>query len=758
MTILLNNFCIFPAHKVLSMNYKIIISILFFLISTLYSFSQEPTNDSLIKELKQLPEDTSKVRKTNEFIWQNIYGGLQKDIIDLGEENILIAKKLKDFEGAGTAAKNTGAVFYYGGDYETAENFYKQSLELYTQGKYPKGIADANRNIGNIYSQRGNWKQALDHFYKSLAKYEEINNTKGIAGTYDAIGITYKTSGSDNTKKALEYFKKAINVKKQFNDEKALISSYLYIGDVFYSEAQDSLTTTNSDSALYYFRKAEELSKKHHAPQFHGMINDAVGSIFLLKEQYDSAYFYLQKSLKIKVKAGNAFGIASTKKYLGIYFYQTNNNDSSIIYLTDALKTADAINADQIVHDMSLTLADIYASKEQYEKSSKLYKRYISLHDSLQNKESTKKMTQLEMQYNFDKKEKLKEAEIKRQKTISIFFIAGFFLMILMALVIFRSYRNKKKANMLLEEKNNVITQKNAMLNQQNEEIEAQRDEIEKQRDYVITQRDKIAKQNKDITDSIVYAQRIQQAVLPPDKFIDDLFSEYFILFKPRDIVSGDYYWTNKKEGKTIITAADCTGHGVPGAFMSLLGMSFLNEIVNQLPHDEIKSDIILNKLREKIIQSLRQADNDSGNSKDGMDMVLCIIDSNNNTLEYSGAYNPLILVRNNEIIKHKVDRMPVGVHHKDKVPFTSRTINIQKGDKFYMFSDGYIDQFGGERGRKFMIKRFTELILSNHKKPMKMQYQIFDSTLKNWTGFIRESTSEPYEQLDDILVIAFEY
>ncbi|MEA2041111.1 MAG: tetratricopeptide repeat protein [Bacteroidota bacterium] len=739
------------------MRLNILSAFLFLFLFGVCANAQKTSVDSTINQLNKLPDDTATVRKINEFIWDNKFSGIQKNIIQLGINNIERAEQLKDLVGAGTSAKNTAAIYYYGGDYAVAEEYYQKSLSLYEKADYFKGIADANRNIGNIYSQKGNWKQALDNFFKSLAKYEEINDSSGISGTLDAIGITYKTSGEDNYKKALEYFRKAVKVKRAQNNEKALISSYLYIGDTYLTESQGDANTQSSDSSLIYFRKAQKLSLKYNTPQFYGMINDAFGIIFLEKNEYDSAYRYFKKSLRIKEKAGNAFGIASTKHYLGQYYNLTNKKDSSLKYYTEAYEIAGKIHADKIEHDISKEMAEIYFKKDNFKQSAQLFKKYIILHDSLQNKENTKRITQLEMQYEFDKKEKLQEAEIKRQKIITSFFIVGFLLMILMALIVFRSYKNKQKANKLLEQKNNVILSKNAILNQQKEEIETQRDEIEEQRDHVIEQRDKIAKQNKDITDSIVYAQRIQQAVLPPENYIDDLLPEYFILFKPRDIVSGDYYWTNRKNGKVIITAADCTGHGVPGAFMSLLGISFLNDIVNQLSDDEIKPNIILNKLRTKIKKSLRQT-GEFNKSKDGMDMALCVIDSETNKMEYAGAHNPLILVRDNEIIHYKADRMPVGIHFRNEKPFSKTTLDIQKGDKFYIFSDGYVDQFGGEKGRKFMMKRFKKLILDSHNKPMNEQKVIFDTTIENWKGQKDNTDIEIQEQLDDILIISFKY
>ena len=203
--------------------------------------------------------------------------------------------------------------------------------------------------------------------------------------------------------------------------------------------------------------------------------------------------------------------------------------------------------------------------------------------------------------------------------------------------------------------------------------------------------------QQKEIEDSIRYASRIQSAVIPTEKDCLDIFPECFIFFKPLNIVSGDFYWISRPGNKIIFAAADCTGHGVPGAFMSMLGVAFLNEIVNRDLFTE--PDIILNNLRDRVIQAL-QSKGVPGEASDGMDIALVSIDSKKNRLDYSGAYNPLIMIRNNEIREIRGDRMPIGIYEK-MVPFTKHEIQIEKGDIFYLASDGYEDQFGGPHGKK---------------------------------------------------------
>ncbi|MFO7656711.1 MAG: two-component regulator propeller domain-containing protein [Bacteroidales bacterium] len=260
--------------------------------------------------------------------------------------------------------------------------------------------------------------------------------------------------------------------------------------------------------------------------------------------------------------------------------------------------------------------------------------------------------------------------------------------------------------------------------------------EIEKQRDH-------IEQQNKEITSSIMYAQRIQSAVLPAEEYINRLLPQHFILFKPRDIVSGDFYWVTEKDNKVFLVVADCTGHGVPGAFMSMLGVSLLNEIVNN--KNRLTACEILNMLRKNVKKTLSQKGR-MDETKDGMDMVLCIFDFQKPEAQFAGAYNPLWLIRNDELIIIKGDKMPIGIYVGNEKLFTCNDIPLQKDDMLYMFSDGYADQFGGPEEKKFKSGALKELLFEIHKKPLSEQKEILEKTHESWKGEL--------QQIDDIMVV----
>lgn len=297
-----------------------------------------------------------------------------------------------------------------------------------------------------------------------------------------------------------------------------------------------------------------------------------------------------------------------------------------------------------------------------------------------------------------------------------------------------------------VQQQNEELKVINEQLNQKNQEITLQKTIIEDQHEFVKSQNVQITEQNEQITSSIQYASRIQEALLPPDMLMKEVFTESFVLYKPRDIVSGDFYWLRQIDDVVVFAVADSTGHGVPGAFMSMLGIAFLNEIVSEETHDfeSCSASLILNDLRDRIKNSLRQTGEDD-QTKDGMDMAIIMLNTKTNALQYSGAYSPLYIVRNKKITEVPADKMPVGVYLKDNESFTNKKVQLQKGDRLYMFSDGYYDQFGGDAGRKFMKKPFRELIEEISEKPMNEQKEILDIKFNEWSGNT--------EQADDVLV-----
>jgi serine phosphatase RsbU (regulator of sigma subunit) len=289
------------------------------------------------------------------------------------------------------------------------------------------------------------------------------------------------------------------------------------------------------------------------------------------------------------------------------------------------------------------------------------------------------------------------------------YFITGFILMLLLALFIFRSYQEKKKVNMIIAEQKALVEEK-----------------------------------NKDITDSINYARRIQTAILPSEETMNRSLSDFFVFYQPKDIVSGDFYWFTEKTGKIIFAVADCTGHGVPGAFMSMIGNDLLTQII--IEKNILKPDLILSNLHEGVRNALKQ--DSSADTKDGMDIALVCIDFQNKSLSYAGALRPLWMIPKgtHTLTEYKADKFSIGgSYSSEQRIFTSHTISFNEGDSIYISSDGFADQFGGEKGKKFMTKNMKELLLSIYEKPMSEQKVILLDSFNKW--------KHGRHQVDDVLV-----
>ncbi|NPA44986.1 MAG: tetratricopeptide repeat protein [Chlorobi bacterium] len=764
---------------------KTLISIL--LLIPIFLFSQQNPIDSLITLIDKTTIDTTKVNLLNEAAGM-LRGRDNTKAMDLTKQAIEIAEKHNYKKGIADANKTLGIIYFMIGDFDKAyeasnksketyesigdkngvaacsvnlgifngrqgkiteaKKSYEEALAIYKEIGDNEGSAKIYLNLGNLYKVQGNYKRALDNYYKALEIFEKVDNKSRVAQIFQNIGIVY--SEQKEYDKALENYNKALNVFAKLEDLRGIAEVNNNIGNNY-------ADTEEYDLAIDYYLKGLKLFKEiGYTPRIaysYYNLGDANNKI----KNYKKAKEYFDKSLELYKKMNYDAGMAMCYNGLGEYYFRQKQYKKAAQYLEKAKQLshgADLRTLSDAVEWLSKSYAKTGKYKEAYE-NHVLFKQY---NDSMFNENNEKTITSLALQYEFAKqeekrilkekieKEKQKEIQREKDKVNKIRFIGLFGLFIgalIIAVISVLSYKRKQKANILLKAQKEEIEHQKIELEQSNEEILAQRDEIETKNILITEQRDIALKQKQEITDSIHYAQRIQEAVLPNRKMFVNYIEDYFILFKPKDIVSGDFYWMTRVDDKLIVTAADCTGHGVPGAFMSMLGVTFLNEIVNK--DKVLQPSKILDRLREKVISSLHQED---GETKDGMDIAIAVIDTTKKELQFAGAYNPLYLIKKgeNEITKIKADRMPIGIHLKMNVNFTNHVIPYNSGDVIYLFSDGYVDQFGGEKGRKLKSKKFQELLLNIKDKPMAEQKEILDKFLLKWRGDL--------EQLDDIIVI----
>jgi len=559
--------------------------------------------------------------------------------------------------------------------------------------------------------------------YKVQAeKFKSENNTILQADYYNKVAYIYWENEIYN--QAIEYFTQSAELNKLHNNKNGLKNIYYNIG-LIYSDMADY---TN---ALNWFNQGLEIARelKQKDGIYTGLLNKA--SVLKNQNQNTQAIENLQQALSYAKELNNLKLIRACYGMLAENYEIIGDSENTMknfeLFATvdkhiksEQIKEIEAKSNEQV---QKVQQEKVLTEKALTEKSDQL----AETQETLKEQEKIAHQQQLELEVK-ELAIKEKEAQLRNEKIIRYGISIIFIVILFFSIILYRQFKAKKEANKKLEK--------------QNVQIKIQKEEIEKQRDLA-------HQQKKDITDSIEYAKRIQTALLPPLSFIRRSLPEHFILFKPRDIVSGDFYWMMNKDDKIIIAAADCTGHGVPGAFMSMLGTAFLSEIVNKIIENKhiysLQANEILNQLRNYIIESLHQSGAEN-ESKDGIDIALCIIDPDIKKLQFAGAHNPLYLIRKNELLIYKGDRMPVSIHQNANVSFTNHEIDINEDDIIYIFSDGFVDQIGGPKKRKFMSRNLQDLLLKIHQKPMDVQEQILNKTFEDWKG--------DYIQLDDILVI----
>ena len=553
--------------------------------------------------------------------------------------------------------------------------------------------------LGEAHFYQDNLQTSERYFTNYLKSQQKQENKQKIAQAYNNLGIVSRAM--DNYPAAINYYNEALDIYRAFNDTSGIKSVYNNLGVL--NEHLNLLS-----KALEYYQKSLSLEKEFNNPDGISTSYLNLGGIYYKLEQYEPALNYCQKAIPICDSLGYMITL-------------------------------------EMVYDL---MYKIYRDTGKPKEALNYFEKFYELNNKRLNQETKAKIAELEIKYQTDKNQKeieLLNKQKNQKSTINTILLIAIGVVFLQTFILLRIIAKRKRNNQILQLQNEEMSKQNEEIETQRDEIEAQRDEIQRQKGFADKQTDYILRQNKDITDSIEYAKHIQIALFPDKLTLQKILREGFCLFKPKDIVSGDFYWVAELDGKSIIVAADCTGHGVPGAFMSIIGINFLNEIV--FDENEQKPSEILNRLRKKVVKTLVHS-NRIEEAKDGMDMSLVILDHENMKLQYAGAYNHLYFIRGHMLEVIKADRMPVGISAKAMKSFTNHEIDIQPGDQFYMFTDGYADQFGGPLRKKFRIGNLRELLLEIHDKNIQEQKQILYESFINWKG------EQP--QVDDVLVLGF--
>jgi serine phosphatase RsbU (regulator of sigma subunit) len=577
-------------------------------------------------------------------------------------------------------------------------------LELVTRYKQAGNLQQAIYYLNRIaftYWENGGLREAVTYFLESVPLNEKVGNFADIKAIYSNIGLIY--TDLERFDLALDNFYKSLEARRKMNDKAEIAAGLIDVAFIHGALRQH-------DKAVPLLEEALELSRGLGNPRL------TLNCLNLLSFNYD--------------KIGNVNKAQEMNRLFTQIEQQLAKQDiveeyEQIVGKSQAQVEREKQEKQKIEFQRQLEELSARAKQDS------LYFVVQTKEDSLARAEqiALQKQQEIELLETQNKLQELarleSEARERALQTIILSGAGGLALLFILSLVIYKGYNDKRKANTLLS--------------QQNVEIQEQRDQIQRQ--------------NENISKSINYAQGIQKALLPSQRHLEQYLADSFIFFKPRDVVSGDYYWFktipgengkyNKGIDKFAISAIDCTGHGVPGAFLSMIGYNLLDEIIERGIH---KPGQILMELNKGIRKALRQDETDN---RDGMDMALCVYDPISKTIQYSGAKNPLVYIANGEVERVRGDKESIGGGTNIDIEYTTHTINTDGNTWIYMFSDGFIDQFGGNDGRKFMIKNFTELLHHIHSIPACEQREILKITFNEWKR-------KEYPQVDDVLVIGF--
>jgi len=631
--------------------------------------------------------------------------GKNNEALDFYNRSLKIQEEIGNKKGMASSLNNIGAIYKRKGDAKEALNCYNKSYKIREEIGDKKGIASSLSHMGNIFKTQGQIKQALNYYDRSLSIYEEIGNKKGIAESLGVIANIF--SGQGQVGDALNYYNRSLKIQEEIGNKKGIGVCLVNIGLLYTRQGQ-------SKKAINYYKRSlkiqEEIGDKRGIAE---SLNN-IGALHKKQGELNKALNYARRSLELHKEIGNKKGVANSLNNIGAIYTKQEQHNDALNYANKSLKISQQICTPYYIRNAAILLCEIYEKQGKGIKALEMYKLHVQMKDSINNEATQKASIRQQTKYEFEKvqavkdKEHEKQLEVEqeakaKQQVITYAAAGGLGLVGIFLFFVMNRLKVTRKQKTVIEEQKEIVEEA-----------------------------------HQEIQDSIAYAKRIQSAILPPIKLVKEYLKESFILYKPKDVVAGDFYWLEHKDNKILFAAADCTGHGVPGAMVSVVCNNALNRSVRE--HGLTDVGAILDKTREIVIAEFEKSEEDV---KDGMDIALCSLEGNK--LLYAGAHNPLWTIRNGEIIETKANKQPIGQFDNPE-PYTTHSFELESGDSLYIFSDGYVDQFGGEKGKKFKARAFRELLLSIQDKSMEAQKIIIDESFEAWR--------DDLEQVDDVCVI----
>lgn len=682
----------------------------------------QPKVDSLFSVLKSTPKDSNYVETLFALAGEFYLEDLDSASYFCTEAQI-ISIQIKYQDGIASSHNWLGYMFYHNGDIQSAIEQFKLSLKA--NEKSSDSIARGNmlNNIGFMYKEVGDVENALYFLHEALEIRKLIDHKPGIGTSLNNIGIVYKELNEYET--ALKYLHESLEYRVAAKDTNGQSTTYNNIAVIH--EELDEL-----DLAKSYLKQAMIQSKLQPDIASKAMLLNNLAKLFIVENNYDSAAYYLDSSLITSKSIDNLLWQATALYNYSKLFIKQDRWDEAKTYATEAYAIASKTDYAEKIRDCAEQLYLIYDHSNDTKNALKYLEQYVRMKDSLNDVALQEAAYKKEVNYQFEKKSQ----ELEKQQAIE------------KAVLLKEKEKNDALNEKEQQEKNVIITFISIIgiilfsfalfIFSRLKITSKQKNIIEKQKSQVDNAYHELEEKSQEILDSISYAKRIQSAILPPNRIVKEFLKDSFILYKPKDIVAGDFYWLETKDNKVLFAAADCTGHGVPGAMVSVICNNGLNRSVRE--HNLTDPGDILDKTREIVIQEFSKSDEDV---KDGMDIALCSLDGLQ--LKYAGAHNPLWIVRKNELIEIKANKQPIG-KFENPSKYDTHSIELIPGDTVYIFSDGYADQFGGDRGKKFKAKPFKDLLISLQNKSMEDQKKMIEESYELWRGDL--------EQVDDVCVI----
>jgi serine phosphatase RsbU (regulator of sigma subunit) len=594
------------------------------------------------------------------------------------------------------------------------------AVALAEKNRYGSLTVEAYELSGNAYWAAKNYGKALEYYFKSLKAADSLNLKYKKAIAYYNIG--WIKCIQQESFQERNYLISSQKIFESLNDTGGILLIYHALAGTYQVKARKDPAAV--DSALHYFRNLIYFWGKYRN-EYNVAMHSNYANFLIEIGRYKEAKMYLYKCIEVSKKDKDVANYATSKFHMGEILIRTDSAEKALSVFEEIIPLLRSTDQIETLSELYEYRSKIYAGQKKYKEAYEDHVMFEDLADSTIRAVFKSNLAEQETAFEIEKREnnikKLEHlnemSELKNRQNRYVIF-GLLFIALLVAIITLNLFRNnqaKQKANRLLNEKNQLIEE----------------------------QKKAVEERNLDITNSINYAKRIQDAILPQKEIKYRLFPDAFVLFQPKDIVSGDFYWFAERKGRRLIAAIDCTGHGVPGAFMSLIGNTFLHEAVNEKGITD--PALILNELRNNVIASLKQTDV-IDSTKDGMDMALLSFNDADLSVDFAGANNPLWLIRNGECTEYKGDKRPIGYYMGKGLPFTANKIELKKGDSLYIFSDGYADQFGGPGAKKFKYRQLRELLISVQHLSMKEQEAFLLKKFKDWKGGL--------EQVDDVCVI----